>query len=227
MRWKKNPASLSKERIRALIGLEPVILEIGCNDGTDTLEFLEAFGAGLEIHCFECDPRPIAAFRASVHDARCVLHEVAVSDTDGLAVFHQSGGSPVGAPKKGWDLSRSLRRPTGHLTVHAWCTFPSQITVVTRTLDRFLAEHPHLSTIDFAWIDVQGNESRVIRGGRLAFARMRYAYLECPKRAEYEGQLGLDQLLEVLGPTWRAVERFKGHNVLCENTAFASRIASR
>lgn len=44
-------------------GLVPsLFIEVGANDGTDTNKLLEAFPE-IEIHCFEPDPRAIAAFK--------------------------------------------------------------------------------------------------------------------------------------------------------------------
>src|SRR5262245_56296770 len=54
------PNPISKSTIHELVGRDdPLILEIGCNDGTDTAELLSTFPRG-QIHCFECDPRPIS-----------------------------------------------------------------------------------------------------------------------------------------------------------------------
>src|SRR2546430_2762599 len=110
---------LSKAEIHDLLGRDdPMILEIGCNDGTDTLEFLAEF-PDCRIHCFECDPRPIHSFRSHVSDDRCQLHEVALSDRAGVATLHMSGGT--GSPlREDWDLSSSLLEPTGHLSMVPW-----------------------------------------------------------------------------------------------------------
>lgn len=75
-------------------GVEPkLFLEIGANDGADTNIFLEAF-PGVEIHCFEPDPRAISAFKRNVKSPRAHLHETAIGSTDGTLNFYQSDGAP-------------------------------------------------------------------------------------------------------------------------------------
>src|ERR1700676_4003626 len=54
---------LKQEGIKGLVGKQdPTILEIGCNDGNDTMAFLRAMPQA-KIFCFEPDPRAIARFR--------------------------------------------------------------------------------------------------------------------------------------------------------------------
>src|ERR1700734_4400073 len=56
-------AALTHEAIAALVGKpDPVILEIGCNDGTDTLALLRVMPQA-SFHCFEPDARAIARFK--------------------------------------------------------------------------------------------------------------------------------------------------------------------
>lgn len=90
-------AAITAELIRCCIGRpDPTILELGCNDGSETLWFLEIFERP-KIYCFEPDPRAIASFRQKVGERGNVeLFEVAVSDRHGEAVFHQSDGQPSG-----------------------------------------------------------------------------------------------------------------------------------
>jgi len=45
-----------------------------------------------------------------------------------------------------WDLSSSLRRPTGHLAAHPWCTFDRTTMVQTRSLDSWLANRTFIAT---------------------------------------------------------------------------------
>ena len=62
-RFRTSSTAITHEDIAALIGeTEPTILEIGCNDGTDTLKFLRVLPQA-SIYCFEPDPRAIEKFK--------------------------------------------------------------------------------------------------------------------------------------------------------------------
>lgn len=197
--------------IREFVQTEsPTILEIGCNDGTDTLKFLEAM-PGARIYCFEPDPRAVKRFLETVDDERVELTIGALSNTCGTATFYSSSGTPPeksrNAPNAShycalpeWDLSGSLAKPTGHLSYSPWVTFPEdkQIEVAVETLDNWLLSHEEITTIDFIWMDVQGFEDYVIEGATEALEKTRYLYTEYSDKELYEGQQDLEGLKEML-----------------------------
>lgn len=208
---------LSKPEIHELVGRDdPLILEIGCNDGGDTLEFLAEF-RDCRIHCFECDPRPIREFRSRVSDDRCQLHEVAVSDLTGTISLHMSGGTRDNVHKADWDLSSSLLEPTGHLAVYPWVTFHRSCEVATVRLDDWAERVIPGDVVDFVWMDVQGAEHLVMAGGVSTFARTRFCYFEYAESEMYQGQRLLPELLQMLG-TYRLLATYQSHNALAVNT---------
>lgn len=210
---------LSKSEIHELVSRDdPLVLEIGCNDGSDTLEFLAEF-PGARLHCFECDPRPIHAFRSRVSDARCQLHEFALSDRTGVATLHMSGGTCERVAQEDWDLSSSLLEPTGHRSVHPWITFERTCEVETARLDDWAGHVIPDGVVDFTWMDVQGAEHLVIAGGAATFARTRFCYFEYSESELYRGQQGLRLLLRELG-TYRLLATY-ANNALAVNTALA------
>ena len=209
---------ISKDEIAALIGPveKPVIFEIGCNDGTDTLEFLAKFPAAT-VHCFDCEPRAIERFKTKVPSARAILYETAVGNHDGSIQFWQSGGTTQGAHLQDWDLSGSIHRPTGHLKRSRWCTFNSRIQVPITKLDTWLGRHPEIAGIDFMWVDVQGAEHDLIQGGRKLLKRARYFLAEFDNTPQYEGQHNCGQLMSLLGPDWELLAIYDGINLLAKN----------
>jgi 2-O-methyltransferase len=214
-----TPGDIDLATLPALLGKDnPIILEIGCNDGGQTRDFLTLFSKAT-IYAFEPDPRARARFTKAVQDPRVTLFDLAISNLDGEIDFHMSSGAPsadVAAQlPDGWDLSGSIRKPTGHLEAQPWCTFDQHIKVKTLTLDTW-CRNEGIDTIDFIWADVQGAEGDLIRGGRAALARTRYLYTEYSDRELYEGQLSLHGLLSLL-PDFTIVHRFAG-DVLLKNT---------
>ena len=205
---------LDVARARLRLRPDPVIIECGANDGTDTLRLLARWPTA-RVYCFEPEPRAIAAWRANVESPRAQLVEAAVAATDGTATFHRSGGhhpsDPDGPP---WDQSGSIRRPTGHRECWPWVTFPETITVTSRSLDSWAAEHG-IGAVDLVWADVQGAEGDLVDGGRRTLERTRYLYTETADEEWYEGQITCAELVARL-PGWRLRARF-ANDVLLEN----------
>lgn len=199
-------------------GLEPkLFLEIGSNNGADTNRFLEAF-PGVEIHCFEPDPRAIAAFKRNVTSPRVHLHETAIGSIDGSLTFYQSDGAPPGREHEfpdGWHLSGSIRRPTGHLNEHKWCNFESSLEVPVQRLDTW-ASSRGINQVDFIWADVQGAEMDLIAGGASTLESTAYFYTEFSQRQLYEGQAPLEAIQAAL-PNHVLTQKFR-HDALFEMT---------
>jgi FkbM family methyltransferase len=196
----------------------PTILEIGCNDGRHTLWILEMF-ENPTIFCFEPDPRAIARFRKNVgYHPKISLFEIALSDTNGETTFYQSGGQRNEQQTEempgGWDLSGSIRKPKDHLIVYPWVIFDKTITVKTTTLDTWCDAHG-IENIDFIWMDVQGAEMEVFRGGQSALGKTRLIYTEYSNRELYEGQPTFRQLLRQL-KQFKVLVRYPG-DVLLSN----------
>lgn len=214
-----TPGELAVEQLTALLQKpDPVILEIGCNSGYDTIKFPRVFPQ-CSVYAFEADPRAAEAFRQSVSDPRIKLFECAVGDSDGTVVFYQSSGfHPLdGETAQIWDRSGSIRKPLGHLDMHPWCTFENSIEVPVTRLDTWAAKNC-VGLIDLIWTDVQGAEVDVIHGGLETLKRTKYFYTEYNNRQMYEGQIGLNQILKLL-PDFKVITCY-ADNVLLLNRAF-------
>ena len=199
---KKEPpiteSSITKEFICQFVSNpNPTILEIGCHDGSNTLWFLEIFNSP-RIFCFEPDPRAAIRFKQNIGNRPEIsFFEYAISNKNGETTFYMSSGQESDIMPEGWDCSGSIRKPKNHLIVHPWCKFERNIIVQTKTLDIWCREQG-VDRIDFIWMDVQGAEIDVIRGGRNALKNTRYLYTEYSNKELYQGQLSLKQLLEEL-----------------------------
>ena len=210
---------MNKYEIKSLIGTEdPIILEIGANNGTDTIDFLNTFKYG-RFFCFEPDPRALAQWMQNVKDPRAQVFNIAISDQIGSIEFNQSSGWPPDwdkpSPDAEWNMSGSIKKPKNHIPIHPWCLFDKKIMVNTITLDEWV-ENVGVKEIDFAWIDVQGAEFEVITGGRNTFDnKLRYVYTEYSNDEQYEGQLNKEGLLKML-PNYSVVKDF-GEDILLRN----------
>ncbi|MDB6027156.1 MAG: methyltransferase [Verrucomicrobiales bacterium] len=207
------PALLKKEN--------PVILDIGCNNGGQSALFLKLFPKG-SVYSFEPDPRAREAFRKKVTDPRAKLFDIAISAQDGTTEFYVSDGVPSAEWKQhlpaGWDLSGSIKKPKKHLELHPWCKFEQRIQVTTKKLDTWCNDEG-VKEIDFIWADVQGAEVDLIKGGEQALRRTRYLYTEYNDKELYEGQADLRTLLKLL-PDFEVVHRY-ANDVLLRNKLIA------
>jgi len=208
---------LKAEEIRNLVGSEPVIVEIGSHEGTDTLRFLEAM-PGARIYCFEPEQRAIARFKAIHHldqHPQVTLYETAVADINGIDWFYPSTGKA--GEREDWDFSGSLNKPTGHLSYSPEIKFKPPIKVSCIRLDTWLASED-VGWIDFIWADVQGSQRKLIAGGWQALTVTSYVYIECHRQPLYEQEPTQPELMRLL-PGFHAITLYDGDNILFRNKA--------
>ena len=214
-----TPGTFDLHLLPTMIGKhDPVILDVGCNDGTHTIAFLKLFPLS-KIFAFEPDPRALESFRKSIKGDRVQLFDIALSDRDGETDFYPSDGYPTSPEWKdyrpnGWDLSGSIKKPKEHLHVFPWCEFNRTTQVKTRRLDSWASEIG-IDVIDLIWADVQGAEQNLIEGGRETLSKTRFFYTEYSNDELYEGQVSLNWILEAL-PEFDVVTRFSD-DVLLRN----------
>lgn len=197
---------------------DPVVLEVGCNDGMHTRMFLDEFPS-IRLFCFEPDPRPIIRFNRAIHDPRVTLYPIALGDTTGQATFYQSSGTRSTAWLDDWDMSGSLLPASGHIKRTPWVNFTKRIMVDVQTLDYWVNQHPEIDTIDFLWTDLQGGEGKFVRGGLDTLTnKVRYFYHEFYKQEMYAGAPTREEVAAML-PDFTCVALFDC-DVLLKNTRF-------
>jgi len=204
-REKPENDEITKHKIKELLNIEePVIVEIGCNDGSHTKWFKEMF-SNPSIFCFEPDERAIRRFESNVgsraNRGNVELIKSAVGKDNGFIEFYQSDGHRNENQKSkfpdGWDFSGSIRKPKLHLKKHPWVEFNDVVSVPVTTLDSW-CEQNNVGNIDFMWMDVQGAEMDVFQGARRTLDKVRYIFTEYSDEELYEGQAPLQTILDYL-----------------------------
>jgi FkbM family methyltransferase len=177
-------------------------LELGAHQGPDTAWM--AGIPGVSIHAFEPDPRNHPAPRHNV-----TVHRAAIADRDGRGclILSLQGWSQE------WTHSSSIKQPKNHLHRYP-VTFGDAVEVEFVALDTFYHQHG-LDVIDFIWADIQGAEGEMILGGQRTLAHTRYLYTEYSDDELYEGQVPLQEILEML-PDFHVLELWPD-DVLLEN----------
>ena len=204
--------------------LQPsIILEIGAHFGTETQDFRRLL-PNAEIIAFEPDPRNIQVLKERGIDKICKLEEFALSDTNGKLEFFLSNGdcshwtSDSLLTGNDWSASSSLKKPKVHLDFHKWITFDETVEVDSIRLDDY--EYLNDRVIDFIWMDVQGAEDLVFKGSIETLKRTKYVYTEYNNQEMYEGQLNVQQILDLIGPDWEIVHVYSD-DVLLRNKNYA------
>lgn len=198
-----------------------VFVEIGMHFGTDTQDFRKMH-PNSRIVCFEPDPRNIEMIKKLGNDKICELYELALSNTNEPMDFYLSSGNSKGLlndpllTENDWSCSSSLKKPTGHLSLHKWITFPNSVKVQCSKLDDF--EPLKNTKIDFMWVDVQGAEDLVFSCAQETLKNTHYVYTEYCNQELYEGQLNLQGVLKLF-PGFKVLIDYGG-DVLLKNTNF-------
>lgn len=197
---------------------ESIIFEIGSHFGLDTERIYELSNHST-IHSFEPDPRNFEILKQRGVDKIAKLNNIAISDTIGESVFYLSGGNVCTGnellDKNDWSASSSLKVPKKHLERHPWCKFNERVFVTTLTLNEYCRINK-IDKIDFVWMDCQGGEDLVFRGGQVMLQKTKYLYTEFCNEELYEGQLNLDNIIKSLPGEWEVLG-FEGENVLLKN----------
>jgi len=199
----------------------PVILECGSNDGTNTLQFLNDYPKA-QVFCFEPDPRNVVSFRKATVEYidRCFLYETAITDKDGFIQFHQSYGRSKKHPNRDHMYSSTIKDPVPQMKIHPWLKYKKPIQVKTMKLDTWL-KGVGISFIDFMWADVEGAEEELILGGTEFFRRLHYFYTEYSDRENYGGRITSKDILKLL-PDYELVHKWK-NDMLLHNKRIQSR----
>jgi len=127
-----------------------VVFEVGANNFVDT-RILQKNFSNATIYSFE--PRVSKPFSIAnnVHVYNKALSDVYLSSSSFYVVEGWEGASSLLKPKKepgvAWTLTKNIRR----------------IDVEVTTANKFAKEN-NIKNIDVVWMDVQGNELRVLKG---------------------------------------------------------------
>ena len=202
--------------------VDPTILDIGANDGMTALSFKKIFPNSV-IHCFEPDIRAYhraVALCSNVKDL--FIHQIAISRLDGVQNFYKSNGHHpkdmalmAGRPM-GWDLSGSLHKPRLHLKENPWVLFDEIVKVQTRSLDSWAKEN-RIGNVDLIWMDVQGAEADVLKGGKNVVKESRFIFTEYFDYELYYEQPSLREIMDLL-PGFSLLKKYE-HDALLENNS--------
>lgn len=162
----------------------PVILEAGGYDGTDTLK-MKSLWPNSTIYVFEPNPQAFKLLKNKTHNcAGITVFDYALSSQNGKFKFYISefkgDSSKPGA-------SSSLLAPKDHLSLAPFVVFPRKIEVDAIALDDWAVKF-NVPQIDFFWLDLQGSELDVLKGASSFIRNTKLICLEVELVEAYKDQ---------------------------------------
>jgi FkbM family methyltransferase len=177
---------------KKLLPINPVIIEVGANDGSTTQEFIRNF-PGAKIMCFEPDKRALSQFHKRKFPPSVEIYGYAISDKDGWIDFFQSTKLD-----EEWSFSSSISAPVLHKTFYPAIKFKTVKQVQTKTLQTFTSEKK-ISHIDLLWLDTQGSERKVLEGmSQDLIENTEFIYLEFSLFKLYTDSSSLRKISKIL-----------------------------
>lgn len=172
-------------RIAAFLPNNPVVVEGGTYDGTDTME-LAALLPNAKIYTFEPVPelfsRSVERFKQ--FNYKINSYNYALSDRIGSSTMYlseeESNPDIV-------SMSSSLLVPKEHLVYSPTTLFKKNILVRTTTIDNWAREN-NIPVIDFLKLDIQGNELNVLKASLNILSTVKAVLMEVEFIEAYEGQ---------------------------------------
>lgn len=156
---------------------DPVVIEAGVYDGSDTAWFASKYPKG-RIYGFE----PLNETFQLAYNRLCnfdnvTLCKYALGPKTGDANMYEcdwrSGAS-------------SLKKPTEIKEFHPTIKWIGETKVDVVNLDEFAVEN-EIESVDFMWLDMQGSEDEVIQSSKNIVSKTRYIYSEVSLMNMYEG----------------------------------------
>jgi FkbM family methyltransferase len=207
-----------------------LVFEFGCHNGFDTAMLRSTF-PGATIIALEPDPRNAADVRKRKIEEIAHFIEAAVGDRDGEMEFHLSSADmacphPEMVRSEQWTASSSLKRASAKSAEwYPWLRFSDSVRVPVVRFDTIWERLGGVG-VDLVWSDIQGAEDLLIAGGQRAFAATSYFYTEYEETAQYEGQIGLEEIRRRLPGEWDVLGTFE-NNALLRNRTKLEAIAAR
>ena len=167
--------------VAAHLPKDPIILEAGAFDGTDTL-ILRNLWPTSTIHAFEPHPTIYSKLAKKLALIKQIsTYELGLDKRNGTASFYEStvGGIPY--------QSGSLIEPDEHLKYAPHVKFKNKIDIKVMTIDSWAKKY-NLNHIDFMWLDLQGSELDVMKAAPNIMATVKAIMLEVEFVEAYKNQ---------------------------------------
>jgi len=162
IRYVRHRDNIPYNQIAAYLPSNPVILEAGAHNGSDSVEIAGFWPEGI-LHAFEPVPSAfeLLTSEAKRFDGRIACYQSALGPKKDRMTMHLSGDGSAGSCQ-----SSSLLQPAaGHEAEYSFITFEKLIEIEVTTIDDWAVEN-NITHVDFLRLDMQGYELEALKGGR-------------------------------------------------------------
>ncbi|HKY99978.1 MAG TPA: FkbM family methyltransferase [Rhabdochlamydiaceae bacterium] len=169
--------------IKQFLPVDPVIVEAGAHEGSDTVK-LSRFWKGGKVFAFEPSPDVYTTLRKRVAKRKNVKTcSVALGDKVGTAKFFPSQKASEVNIK--CNAQGSLLPPSEKNWSWPQIGFGKPILVRVTTLDAW-AKNEKIEKVDFLWLDMQGFELAMLKASPEILKTVKVIQIEVSKKAFYE-----------------------------------------
>jgi FkbM family methyltransferase len=171
--------------IMDLLPSDPIIIEAGAADGSDSEKFLE-IKEGAKLYCFEPNPNLFEKLYEKLENrARCFGIALGPPGVDFVDLWVTPNAD-----------SSSILAPTEHINYFPKVRFSAQpIKVESVTLDEIVNRHK-ISKVDLLWLDLQGAEIEILESGAIKTLEITSAvHIEVCRVPMYQGACTLREVI--------------------------------
>ena len=170
--------NISKAVLKKYLPRNPVIIDCGAHDGSDSAGLAKQFRHGT-VHAFEPMPNLYKRLQQkAAHFANIKCYNIALAHRNGILDFHVSEGAS--------DASSSLLEPKEHLHDHPDTFFSQKIPVQAKTLDTWAKEN-NILKVDLLWLDMQGFELNMLEASNTIIDTVSVIHTEVSLVETYKG----------------------------------------
>lgn len=183
LRYLRYRDLITYERIARCLPSDPLIIEAGAHDGTNTVE-MASFWPQATIHAFEPVPSAAAEVCRKIDRfaGRVRCHELALGACESSMEMYVSGDGSAHACQ-----SSSLLPPTdAQAREFPSIEFGKKCRVAMTSLDAWAASNS-VPVVDFLWLDMQGYELEALAGARRLLPTVSAIHMEVCNVRLYEG----------------------------------------
>lgn len=160
------------------------ILDLGCRDGEEAIQFSELF-PNAKIISVEANPNQIDIIKNNIKNYPNIsIFNFGASNEDGELDFNISSTINIG--------NSSFLKTNGDYDNLEKMQFYDPIKVKTRRLESFLKEQ-QIPRIDILWMDIQGFEGKALDGFGEYIKNVKIMYSEITYKEMYKGQILFDK----------------------------------
>jgi FkbM family methyltransferase len=160
------------------------ILDLGCRDGSEAIQFSNIF-PNAKIISIEANPNQIETIKSNINNYPNIqIFNFGASNEDGELDFNVSSTVNIG--------NSSFLKITGNYNNYENMAFHTPIKVKTKRLDNFLKEQ-QIPKIDILWMDIQGFEGKAVQGLGDYIKNVKILYSEVTYKEMYKDQILFDK----------------------------------